>query len=422
MIRNKILAFALLLVVVSPVFLFSAEKKILRIEIREAITPVTERYIKRAIHECGLKGYDVLLIELDTPGGLLESTRDIVQEILNAKMDTIVYISPKGSRAGSAGVFITLSATYAVMAPGCNIGAAHPVSMGGSGQDNSSNSAILSKKIENDTIAFMESIAKIRSRNVEWAIRSVRESSSISSEKALANGVVDYIAAERTDLLQRFYGKKTEFRVAELKKSWAENLLTVLANPNLAYFLMILGFYGILYEIIHPGTIFSGAIGAMFLIIALYAMQSLPFNFAGLFLIILAFVLFVLEVFIVSHGLLTIGGALSLVLGSALLFDPSQDVFRVHIASIITVTAMTLSVVGVLVYLAGKIIRQKASSGIEGMIGETGSAFDDFSGGKGKVKVHGEIWNAASEDTLAKDEPVTVVRVEGLSIQVKKKK
>lgn len=413
---------SLLFILFSTVLFYGSEKKVLVIQVREAITPVTERYIKRAVFECQQKGYDALLLELDTPGGLLESTRDIVQELLNAKMDTIVYISPKGARAGSAGVFITMAATYAVMAPGCNIGAAHPVSLNNSPQDNSSNSVILSKKIENDTIAFMESIAKIRSRNIDWAIRSVRDSSSISSEKALAVNVIDQIASDRTDILKKLYGKKTEFRVVELKKSWAENLLTVLANPNLAYFLMILGFYGILYEIIHPGTIFSGAIGAIFLIVALYAMQSLPFNFAGLFLIILAFILFVLEVFIVSHGLLTIGGVISLVLGSALLFDPSQDLFRVHIASIITVTASTLAVVGMLVYLAGKIIRKKASSGIEGMIGETGMTSSAFVNGNGKVKIHGEIWNASSEDTLSQGETISVVRVEGLNLIIRKKK
>ncbi len=399
----------------------AVQKKIAIAEIKEAITPVTERYIKRVITESENNQFDAVIFTLDTPGGLLETTRNIVQEFLNSKIDTIVYVSPKGARAGSAGVFITLSAKYAAMAPGCNIGAAHPVSIGGgiggeSTQENE-NTKNMAKKLENDTIAFIQSIAKMRNRNVDWAVKSVKESVSITSDDALSNNIINYVARDNTELLRQIYGD-FEFKTVEIKKSWAENLLTVLANPNLIYFILILGFYGILYEIIHPGTIFSGAIGALFLIIALYSMQTLPFNYAGLFLILLAFILFVLEFFIVSHGLLTIGGIISLLVGSAMLFDSPMPFLRLHISTIVTVALTTLLVIGGLVYIVGKAIRRKASSGVEDMIGKKGIAVDQFRNSKGVIKVNGEIWNAVSERKIEKGEEVTIINIKGLTLIV----
>ncbi len=407
---------AILTTLFSP--LFSVEKKVVSISVREAITPPTRRYITRVIRETEKSGWDAVLIELDTPGGLLEATRDIVQEILNTRLDTIVFVSPQGARAGSAGVFITLSARYAAMAPGCNIGAAHPVSLTGGKTEDGDQGKIMSQKIQNDTVAFMESIAAVRNRNRDWAVRTVRESVSLTANEALSRGLIDTVAADRQELLKKIYGARTEIRVREADKNWAEKLLSILANPNLAYFLLILGFYGILYEIIHPGTIFSGALGAILLVIALYSMQTLPFNFAGFFLILIAFVLFVLEAFVVSYGLLTVGGILSLVLGSALLFDPSQPIFRIAISSILTVSVTTLLVVGGLLLMAGRMIRKNPSSGVEGMTGERGTALGDFQDGRGKVRVHGEIWNAVCRRPLKDRESVTVKSVKNLTLEV----
>ncbi len=411
--------FLVLLFIVSNC-LYGLEKTIAAVEIKEAITPVTERFMKRTLKTAELKKYDAVLFTLDTPGGLLESTRNIVQELLNTKLDSIVYVSPKGSRAGSAGVFITLSAKYAAMAPGCNIGAAHPVSMEGIGgsQGDNENTKTLSKKIENDTVAFIESIAKLRNRNTEWAVKSVKESVSITSDEALSNHVINYIARDKTDLAEQIYGTENTYKFIEIKKSWAEDLLSVLANPNLVYFILILGFYGILYEIIHPGTIFSGALGALFLIIALYSMQTLPFNYAGLFLIALAFILFILEIFITSHGLMTIGGMICLIVGSAMLFDSPLPFLRLHVSSVLTVALTTLAVVGGLVYIVGKTIRRKAVSGRENLIGSTGIAIDDFKNGRGQIKIHGEIWNASAERSIKKEEAVTVKQIKGLNLIV----
>jgi len=400
---------------------YPIEKKVAVCEIREAITPVTEKYIVRSLDEASKESFDAIIFELDTPGGLLDTTRNIVQALLNAKIDTVVYVSPSGARAGSAGVFITLSAKFAAMAPACNIGAAHPVtigSQGGTGKEDE-NAKHLSQKIENDSIAFIKSIAKERKRNIDWAVDSVKESVSITSEEALKKGVINYIARDETDLVRQIYGKNIAFTLRPIKKNWAESLLSVLANPNLVYFLMILGFYGILYEIIHPGTIFSGATGALLLIVALFSMQYLPFNFAGFILIVLAFVLFLIEVFTTSHGFLLIGALISLVIGSAMLFDSPLPFLRVSYSSIAVVTITTFLVFISLVYLISKVLYRKAMSGKEGMIGQNGLAVTDFTRGRGKVFFHGETWSAVSDEDIKKDSMVTIKSIKGLEITVK---
>ncbi len=398
--------------------LYPVEIKAAVCEIREAITPVTERYVSRCMEEARLEKLNAIIFEMDTPGGLLESTRNIVQTILNSKIDTIVYISPSGARAGSAGVFITLSAKYAAMAPACNIGAAHPVTIGSQGNSEDENSKNLSQKIENDTIAFIKSIAKDRNRNVDWAIDSVKKSVSITSEEALKNHVIDYIAADSTSLMKQIYGNDAVITVKPYPKNWAESLLSVLANPNLVYFLMILGFYGILYEIIHPGTIFSGATGALLLVVALFSMQYLPFSFAGFFLIVLSFVLFLIEIFVTSHGLLIIGGLISLVLGSAMLFDSPLPFFRVSYESIAVVAITTLFVFTGLVYLVSRVLNRKAASGREGMVGKKAVALEDFLNGRGKVFYHGEIWSAVSETPVMKNSEVEIKGISGLELKV----
>jgi membrane-bound serine protease (ClpP class) len=400
---------------------FCEEKRVLIAEVKEAITPVTDKFIERVIRLAEVEKYDVVIFLLDTPGGLFESTRNIVQRLLSTKVDTVVYVYPEGARAASAGVFITLAAKYAAMAKACNIGAAHPVTIQ-QGEKESENTKTLMKKMENDAVAFVESIAKVRKRNVRWAIKAVRESVSITSEKALEEKVIDFVASNEDELLVKIYGKNTKFFKKVIEKNWAEKLLAILANPNIAYFLLILGFYGILYEIIHPGTIFSGVLGALCLILGLFSLQILPVNFAGLMLIILAFVLFLLEVYVASYGLLTIGGIISLVLGSAMLFNSPDSFFRVSASTIITVLFTTLGFLGILIFAVSKTLKKKPSSGKEGMEGEEGIAIDNFISGEGYIKVHGEIWRASSVDEIKKGEKVKVLKVDGLTLEVIKVK
>ncbi|MGC8765200.1 MAG: NfeD family protein [Brevinematia bacterium] len=415
--RKIFLIFFLILLLTS--FLFSSEKKVLILTIKEAITPVTEKYISRGLRVLKEEGFDSLLIILDTPGGLLDSTRSIVQQLLLSEKDTIVFVWPSGARAASAGVFITLAAKYAVMSPGCNIGAAHPVTI--QGEDKGQNTKTLLKKMENDAVAFVESISKMRKRNSEWAIKSVRKSLSISSEEAERLKVIDFIATSVDEALIEIYGRDTKFIKKELKKNWAEKLLSILANPNISYILLILGFYGILYEIIHPGTIFSGVFGAICLILGLYSMQSLPVNFAGVLLIFLAFILFVLEFFIASYGLLSIGGIISLLLGSAMLFDTTFSFFKLSPFTIGFVIVFTTGLLIFIFFVLRGSLKKKVVSGSEGMIGLSGVAISDFSTGQGFVKVHGEIWRAISTDDIKDGDEVIVTGINGLSLNIKRK-
>lgn len=396
------------------------------VEIKEAITPVTVKYIKRALIEAEKNKYDMVIFSLDTPGGLVDSTRDIVQDIMKADekgIDVVVYVSPAGARAGSAGVFITLSARYAVMAPGCNIGAAHPVTMGGSADgDNkdSENARHLAQKIENDTIAFIKSIAEQRGRNVEWAIQSVKESVSITSEEALSRKVIDFLADNTTQIIEKIYGKGTSITLVKVEKSWGEGLLSVLANPNLAYLFFVLGLLGIGVEIRSPGLIFPGALGALFFILGLYSTQVLPINYAGLFLIILAIVLFILEISIVSYGLLTVGGIISLIIGSAMLFDSPLPFLRVNPWLIFTVVFSLLGFLGLAVVFIAPSLKNRVVSGREGMVGEVGRAVNDFQEGRGQVRVHGEIWSARSAQPIRNGDEIKVTASQGMKLDVEK--
>jgi membrane-bound serine protease (ClpP class) len=399
------------------------EKRIMVADVKEAITPVTERYIKRVLREAESEKADAVLFRLDTPGGLLDATRGIVQAMLGAKMDTFVYISPKGARAGSAGVFITLSAKYAAAAPGCNIGAAHPVNGSGSGeQKDDENSKTLMKKVLNDTVAFMQSISKERKRNADFAVKTVTESVSVTGDEAKKNGILDFIAEDETDLAKQAYGRDARITFVSAPKTWAENLLSALANPNLTYFLMILGFYGILYEIIHPGTIFSGAVGAILLITALYSMQTLPVNYAGFLLIALAFIFILLEIYLMSFGLLTVGALISLVLGSAMLFDTDLPFMKVAVSVIATMAVFTGAIFLTLAFVVGKSIRQRSRGGSASLAQETGKAAMDFFQGKGKVRIHGELWNAVSDETLETNDEIRVESIDGMVLKVKKVK
>jgi membrane-bound serine protease (ClpP class) len=406
----------LLLLCCIPAWLLA--QKVVAIRIDASINPATADYIHRGIKEARQQNAACLLIHLNTPGGLLKSTRVIVSDILQSEVPVVVYVSPGGAHAGSAGVFITLAAHVAAMAPGTNIGAAHPVSSGGEMD------TIMSEKVTNDAVAFITSIARKRQRNVEWAVNSVRRSESISEAEALENNVVDLVAANVTELLEKIDGKEvvteagpTTLRtkgasVEYMEMGWVANLLNIISDPNVAYILFLLGLYGLMFELYSPGTILPGVIGGICIILALYAMHTLPVNYAGLALIVFAVILFLLEIKIVSHGLLGIGGVVSLFLGS-LMFRSEQDwglgglSWSVIITAVVVTSLFFLFIVG----LGLKAQRAKPATGLEGMIGETGEAVDELNP-NGMVRVHGELWNAQSQGEAIK--PGQKIKVTGI--------
>jgi len=406
---------------------FSAfAQKVVSIKIDAAINPVAADFIHRSIEKAHKENAECLLIHLNTPGGLLQSTRIIVSDILESPVPVIVYVAPAGAHSGSAGVFITLAANIAAMAPGTNIGAAHPVSMQ-SGMD-----TIMNAKVTNDAAAFIRTIAEKRNRNLEWAEDAVRNSISITETEALAKKVIDTIARNDAELLQMINGRNVEVssgtKTLRTKNAGIENyemgtmekLLNLLSDPNIAYILLMLGMYGLLFELYSPGAIFPGIIGVIALILAFYSMQTLPINYAGLALIIFAIILFLLEIKIVSHGLLAIGGTVSLLLGSLMLIRPdaSWNFMSLSLSVIITSVAVTAFFFLFVIGLGIKAQRAKPVTGVEGMIGNIGESLDTLDP-EGRVHVHGESWNAESTSgVINKGEKIRVVGIKNLKLYV----
>jgi membrane-bound serine protease (ClpP class) len=402
-------------------------QKVFSIQIDASINPAIASYIHRAIAKAQDEKAACLLIQLNTPGGLLKSTRNIVGDILESPVPVIVYVSPGGAHAGSAGVFITMAAHVAAMAPGTNIGAAHPVNASGGGMD-----TIMSEKATNDAVAFISSIAKKRGRNIEWAAQAVRKSLSLSENEALENNVIDLIAPTELELLNQVHGKTVTVRadtvtlqtrdvaVQPVAMGWGEKMLNILSDPNVAYILFLLGIYGLMFELYSPGAILPGVIGGICIILALYAMHTLPVNYAGLALIVFAVILFLLEIKIVSHGMLAIGGIVSLLLGSIMLIRTDQEwaVEKISWGVIITAVCVTSLFFLFIVGLGIKAQRGKPSTGIEGMIGEIGQSISELNP-DGTVRMHGEIWQATSlAGTIQPGQPVKVIAIQNLTLQV----
>lgn len=397
----------------------------------DTINPVTADYIIKSINLTAADNAECLIIELDTPGGLLTSTRTIVKEILSSEVPVIVYVYPGGSRAGSAGVFITYASHIAAMAPSTNIGAAHPVELGGQGPSYFSKKE--DEKILQDTVAFIKALALERDRNEEWAEKSVSMSSSITEVEALEQDVIDIIAEDERDLLKRLDGMTVSIRgvtrtlktnnslIRYIDMDFRQRFLNTLANPNIAYILLLLGFYGLLYELTNPGIGFPGIAGAICIILAFFAMQTLPTNYAGLALIILAVLLFIAEVNAPGLGLLTLGGIICMMLGSLILFESPYRIMRV---SFMLAASFSLATAFITIFLIGSVIKSRKArviSGKEGLIGEVGCADTDIAAGSaGKISVHGEIWNATSAVTIKKGERVKVLKVEGMELVVEK--
>ncbi len=397
------------------------------ISVQGAIHPPVAGFIAESLATAEQKGADAFLIILDTPGGLDTSMRDIVKTIMESTIPVIVYIHPSGARAASAGSIILLASHVAAMTPGTNAGAAHPVSIGKEKEDK-----VMMGKVVKDAEAYVRSIAAKRGRNVEWAAKSVKESSSVTATDALRMKVIDVVADNVDDLLARIDGKEVEVKAGRAtlktrgKKPVAMDMpfkyrfLSYISDPNVAYILMMIGIYGILFEIYSPGAIFPGVVGGISLILALYSFHTIPINMAGAFLIILGIIFFILEVKIVSHGALGIAGIISIVIGSIMLIDLPRSILGISWTTIAGMAvASGVFIFGVLSY-AVKAQMLKVTTGREGLVGEAGIARTDVAP-RGKVSLHGEIWNARSDAPVKKGEEVVVTAVDGLVVEVRKK-
>lgn len=398
------------------------------VKINGAIGPATASYIGRALDTAAARGDECLIIQLDTPGGLLDSTEKIVQSIYDAKVPTVVFVSPAPARAGSAGVFITMAADIAAMAPHTRIGAAHPVQIGSSGQPEKTDDT-MNEKIENDTAAFAKSIAEKRHRNPDWAIASVRESVSITAEEALEKEVIDLIADDLTDLLKQIDGrvcdKKTlqtlDASVTEIPMTTWEHFALIFLRPEVMFILMLMVIYGFIGELSNPGAILPGVVGAIALVLVLYMSAVLPVNVAGLLLIGLAVLLFIADVFATTHGVLTTGGIIAFFLGSLMLFNSGVPGFKLSLGWIIPATALTAAF---FVFVVGKGIGAQfrpVQAGKETMLGKVVKAKSRIDSVDGTVFIEGEIWKAVSTTPVEVGQLVEVTGIEGLTLKVKPK-
>jgi membrane-bound serine protease (ClpP class) len=396
------------------------------IAIDGSINPAVDDFIRESIAGAKSNGARALIIQLDTPGGLLSSTRTIVKEIFAAPVPVIVYVAPSGAGAGSAGVFITMSAHIAAMAPGTNIGAAHPV--GGGGQEVK---GVMGEKIENFTASFSETIARQRGRNAEWAIQAVRKSVSVTEKEALKLNVIDIVAKDLDDLLKQSEGRKVDLdgrphtlalkdvKVIRHEMNLKDRIINIIADPNIAYLLLMAGILGLYMEFSHPGVIFPGVAGAICLILALISLQVLPFNYAGLVLILLGVALLIGEAFVPSFGVLGIGGVISLALGSFLLFDTQDSGVGVDRPIIFTAVATLASFVLAISYLVYRSQKSKPTLGLEGMLGKIGDVRTKLNPA-GKVFVQGELWNAEADGEIDTGEKVEIVGCQGLNLKVRR--
>ena len=424
---------ALLLTAAAPGLVLQAaeEKRVVDIVIvNDVITPPIGEYIVKSIRHATESGSEAIVIQLDTPGGLDLSMRDIMKECLNASIPVVVYVSPQGARAASAGVLITISAHVAAMAPGTNIGAAHPVAMGLGKADET-----MMEKVENDAVAYGRGIAEQKGRNADWIEEAIRKSVSVTAEEALKLNVIDVIAKDISDLLEKIDGREVNLlsgsrvlktKGAELNRKemgFREKVLITISNPNIAYILFLLGLAGLYFEFSSPGVVLPGIIGGISLILAFFAFQTLPVNYAGILLIIFAVILFIAEIKVVSHGVLSAGGVLSLLFGSMMLMDTSAPELKVSLAVILPVVAGLSAILVLLARLGIASQRRRATTGSTGMIGTAARTIGPIApGASGRVSTRGEIWIATASEPIADGEEVYVTAVDGLRLTVSRKR
>ena len=418
-----LVALTLLVLLAAPATAAPTPAPVATVVVDGVISPVTLRVVESALAHAKAGGAQALVIQLDTPGGLERSMRAICQRLLNAEIPVVVWVGPTGARAASAGVFITMAAHVAAMAPATNIGAAHPVAVGGSIDKESM------RKIENDAAAFIRTIAVERGRNADWGEKAVRQSVSVTEREAVRLKVVDFVADSIPDLLSKLDGRTvktsrgpvtlaTRQAVAKpIEIGFRDRVLAIITDPNVAYVLMMLGTLGLIFELSTPGAILPGVIGGISLILAFFAFQSLPINFAGLLLILFAIVLFIAEVKVTSHGVLAIGGIVSMALGSLMLYDAPEVGFRVSWRVMAPTVALTAGFFLFALTLGVRAFRRRPLLGVSGLVGQSGVARGALEP-EGQVSVHGEIWRAVADRPLADGTRVTVVDVQGLTLKV----
>lgn len=413
------------------------------LEVSGAIGPATADYLDRALDKAESEGVELVVLQMDTPGGLDTSMRAIIKRIIASQVPVVTYVAPSGARAASAGTYILYASHVAAMAPATNLGAATPVSMGGvpktpdktkpeeDGNNNDQPPATDAKssKVVNDAAAYIRSLAALRKRNADWAEKAVRDAASLSAEEALKQGVIDLVSADVNSLLSDLNGTEVELPLGTkilntknmvLQKhlpDWQSQLLSIISNPNLAYILMLVGIYGLIYEFANPGSIVPGTVGAISLLLALYAFHLLPINYAGVALILLGLALMVGEAFVPSFGTLGIGGVVAFTIGSLILIDTDQAGFGISLPLILVVAVSSAFLMVFVIGMAIKSRNRPVVSGREEMLTSAGVVVDDFTG-EGDVRIHGEIWRARSEHPLQKDQLVEITGREGLVLKV----
>lgn len=425
------------------------------LEINGAIGPATSRYVTKGLEAARLNGSHVVVLQIDTPGGLDTSMRDIIRAILASPVPVVSYVSPSGARAASAGTYILYASHIAAMAPATNLGAATPVSIGGgsepstpgrpfTGKDDGKGQGTdsgkgppestpgespMERKVVNDAVAYIRGLAELRGRNADWAEQAVRGAASLSASSALKENVIDVIARDIPDLLSQIDGREVRIannqmklatkglEIANLKPDWRVQLLSVITNPTIAYGLLLIGIYGLLFEGYNPGAVFPGVVGAISLLIALFAFQILSVNYAGLALLAVGVGMIVAEFFFPTFGSLGLGGLVAFVVGSLILFDtdtPGMNIGLPVIAAIATVGGLAIAAMG---WLASRSLRRPVVTGVQTMVGATAEVLESFTG-KGRIRYGGEIWNAASASALCAGQLVRITRVDGLTVWV----
>lgn len=393
--------------------------------VHDIIGPISARFMIDAIDRAEAEKAECVVFELDTPGGLNDSMRLIIKRMLSSQVPVVVYVSPSGARAASAGTFITLAAHVAAMAPNTVIGAAHPVSMGGEAMETN-----MSAKVANDAAAFIRSLAEKRGRNIEWADSAVRQSVSLSETEALTEKVIDLIVPSMDELLDKLDNRVVQVNDApktirtrnaqriEMQMSWRDRFLAFISNPNVAYLLFMLGLLGIYFELSNPGAILPGTVGVIAIILAFFAFQTMPVNIAGIALMVLAIILFILEIKVVSHGVLMLGGLVSMVIGSLMLIDAPDPALRVSWQVILGAVAVTGVFFAIGAWLSAMALLRRPVSGAQGLLGLEGDARTVITPNGGSVFVAGAHWNAWSDNEIPAGTPVSVLEVKGMALKV----
>lgn len=389
------------------------------------INPVAAEYLHEAIGQAEKQDAQLLIFQLDTPGGLDTSMRDMIKDMTGSQIPVAVFVSPTGGRAASAGVFLTLASHIAAMAPGTNIGAAHPVAMGGAEMDD-----VMKEKVENDAVAYIRSIAERRGRNIEWAEDAVRKSVSAPATQAKELGLIDLIAQDLDDLLKQLDGWEVQMGAQKITLAtktatrqsfpmgWRLEALQVISNPNIAYVLMTIGTIGLIAELYNPGAILPGVVGGISLILAFYSLQSLPVNYAGVLLFLLGIVMLILEATVTSFGLLAIGGVTAMILGSLMLMNQDFPYYQISWSVIFPMVGLALAFTFFVVKFGVKALRGRTTTGSEGMVGLIGQAKTNLSP-HGKIFIHGELWDAVSSSPVSAGQDIEVTQIEGLKLHVK---